>query len=220
MSHLIWFPFDKKTQNVQERTRFFKIHTWNCSFQLTSVKLHKNMFLSFSEIFPQERWKLMILIIPNMVTTLLISRDKVKDNSQGWPQENIRTGEQQHWWYKNTRAEVKQNYATENQEVGSCCTVNSFKSLPLHLWKQKGETREKKILLYKRSREKDTISNNATFHRVDTQVCRDRDSISNTLMQACCHPVVLQSSCSEQSTFLFSKKQTLNFSLIEPTFFF
>lgn len=55
MNHIIRFSFDKEIQNVQEQTRFFKTHTWDCSLELTSTKLHKNTFLSFSEIAPQER---------------------------------------------------------------------------------------------------------------------------------------------------------------------
>lgn len=65
----------------------------------------------------------MILNIPNMVTMLFISEDKVKDDRQSRPEENIRQ-ERNGTDHKSTRAEIKQNYITEN-EAGSCCTAIS-----------------------------------------------------------------------------------------------
>lgn len=79
----------------------------------------------------------MILGIPNMVTILFISGDKVKDDSQSWPEENIR---QENSGIDHTRVQGQKWSRITQQRMRRLAAVALwtvfFKPLPPHLWIQ------------------------------------------------------------------------------------
>lgn len=79
----------------------------------------------------------MILNIPNTVTTLFISGDKVEDNCQSWPEENIR---QENSSTDDPRAQGQKLSRITQQRMRRLAAFSLqtvfFKPLPLHLWIQ------------------------------------------------------------------------------------